>query len=392
MGFKIHCINNISADGLKVLPENFQITDEENTDAWIIRSVNLHEKEFPENLLAIGRAGSGVNNIPLDRCTKEGIVVFNAPGANANSVKELVIGQMIALSRHTFEAFSWVNEHAGEEGLEVLTEKAKKQYAGAELAGKVMGVVGLGQVGYHVANACADMGMKVLGYDPMIKVDSAWKISSQVIHCKTAAEILGKSDFISVHVPLNGSTKNLLSVKDFERMKKGIIVINYARTGIVDEKALAPYLESGRVAAYLCDFPNAFNTKMKNSYFTPHLGASTKQAEDNCAAMVSNQIADYLLNGNITNSVNCPSLNLGSVEEGLSRICVLHKNVPGLINYVSEEIATQSTNIDKMSSASKDDIAYAIFDINGSWHKGHLDKLKHHKDILKLRIINREDQ
>lgn len=392
MGFTIHCINNISADGLQVLPDDIKIIDEEEAEAWIIRSVNLHEKKFPDELLAIGRAGSGVNNIPLDRCTQEGIVVFNAPGANANSVKELVIGQMLAYSRHTFEAFKWVRDHAGEEDLEELTEKAKKQYAGFELAGKILGVVGLGQVGYHVANACAAMGMKVLGYDPMINIDSAWKISSQVTHCKTAGDLLKYSDFITVHVPLNGDTKNLLSKKDFERMKPGAVVINYARTGIVDEEALAPYLESGRISAYLCDLPNSFNTKMKNAFFTPHLGASTKQAEDNCAQMVSEQVADYLKNGNITNSVNCPALSLGALEEGLTRICVLHKNVPGLINLVSEEIASQGMNIDKMSSASRNGVAYAMFDINGSWHRGHLDEMKKDDDILKLRILNLADQ
>ncbi len=312
---KIFCLNNIAKIGLEKFRTGYTLTENVNEAAGIlVRSADMLNMEFPENLRAIARAGAGVNNIPLEKCAENGIVVFNTPGANANSVKELVLAGLLLASRDIFGGIQWIRDNANNPDVSKLAEKAKKNFAGHEISGKTLGVIGLGAIGVRVANAAVSLGMNVLGYDPYLSVNSAWMLSPMIKHADTPEEVYKASDFITIHVPAMDSTRHMINADTIAKMKPGMKILNFARDVLVDEEALKDALESGQVACYVSDFPNKLSVTLKNSIVLPHLGASTEEAEDNCAVMAAIQLQDYLDNGNITNSVNYPETNAGVCE------------------------------------------------------------------------------
>ncbi|MDC1015703.1 phosphoglycerate dehydrogenase [Candidatus Thioglobus sp.] len=379
-------LNNISPLGLDKFPkETYEIsTNEENPDAILVRSAKMHEIEIGDKLKAIGRAGAGVNNIPLDKMSDKGVVVFNTPGANANAVKELVISSMLLASRNICQAWDYVNK-LPLENLKTTVEDGKKQYSGSELPGKTLGIVGLGAIGVEIANAASMLGMDVIGYDPSISKKNAWKISSEVEEALSLEELFSKSDFVSIHVPLVEATKNLLNSKRIALLPEGCVVINMSRDGIVDEDQLIKSLDSGRVKYYVTDFPIDDKKNHDRVIALPHLGASTSEAEDNCAIMIAKQIKDYLEHGNIVNSVNFPDSKMPRAGE--KRLAITHRNIPNMVRQITKEIAEEGANIVDMLNKSRGDFAYTLIDVEKEISKTVIENIKQVEGILKVRAL-----
>jgi len=386
--YKIKNLNKISTVGLNLFPrDSYEIASEiPNPDAIIVRSYNMHEMEFSENLLAIARAGAGVNNIPVDKCSRLGIAVFNTPGANANSVKELVIAGLLLSSRKIVQGINWAKTLIGK-GNEVpkLIEKGKSQFAGPEIKGKHLGVIGLGAIGVMVANDARALGMKVTGYDPFISVESAWHLSSDIARAKGPEEIYSNSDYITLHVPLADSTRNMINREAFKRMKKGTRLLNFARGGLVNEEDLEQAINDGTLACYVTDFVTERLLKMDNVIAIPHLGASTPEAEDNCAVMAVNQIKDYLEKGIVRNSVNFPSCEMDF--NGKKRILIINRNVPAMVGQITSVLADAGVNISDMINKSRGDLAYNIIDIDNDIDEKDIEKIRSIDGIIRVRVI-----
>ena len=382
----VKVLNNISPLGLEKFPkETYEVsTNEENPDAILVRSAKMHEMEIGDKLKAIGRAGAGVNNIPLDKMSDKGVVVFNTPGANANAVKELVISSMLLASRNICQAWEYVNK-LPLDNLKATVEDGKKQYSGSELPGKTLGIVGLGAIGVEIANAASMLGMDVIGYDPSISKKNAWKISSEVEEALSLEELFSKSDFVSIHVPLVEATKNLLNAKRIALLPEGCVVINMSRDGIVDEDQLIKSLDSGRVKYYVTDFPIDDKKNHDRVIALPHLGASTSEAEDNCAIMIAKQIKDYLEHGNIVNSVNFPDSKMPRAGE--KRLAITHRNIPNMVRQITKEIAEEGANIVDMLNKSRGDYAYTLIDIEKEISKIVIENIKQVEGILKVRAL-----
>ncbi|MBT4122933.1 MAG: phosphoglycerate dehydrogenase [Candidatus Ruthia sp.] len=381
---KIQTLNNISPVGLDKLPrEGYEVASEmTNPDAILVRSAKMHDMEIGDNLKAVGRAGAGVNNIPLDKMSDKGVVVFNAPGANANAVKELVISSMLLSSRNICQAWNYVNG-LPLDNLKTAIEDGKKNYAGSELPGKTLGIVGLGAIGVQIANAAHALGMKVIGFDPSITIKSAWKLSAEVEQALSVDELFSQSDFVSFHVPLVEGTKNLLNEERIALLPEGATILNFARDGIVDEDALITALEAGKVKYYVTDFPIDDKKDHERVIALPHLGASTAEAEDNCAIMVANQIKDYLENGNILNSVNFPEAKMP--RAGKERLAITHKNIPNMVGQISTAVADAGANIVDMLNKSRDDVAYTLIDLESEISDTVIDNLKQIEGVLTVR-------
>lgn len=390
---KYNCLNPISPVGLNKFNDQYEKVDKvEEAELLLVRSASMHDMEFSDKLLAIARAGAGVNNIPLEKCAERGIVVFNTPGANANGVKELVIAGLILASRDIIGGVNWVQSVKDNPDIAKLVEKEKSKFAGKEIQGKKFGVIGLGAIGVLVANAAKRLGMEVYGCDPFISVDSAWNLSRDIIHVKTREEIYRECDYISVHVPLienekpELNTKQMINKEAIDKMKDGVIILNFARDLLVQDDDMEVALTSGKVAKYVTDFPNAKTAKMNNVIAIPHLGASTEEAEDNCAKMAVMQLMDYAENGNIKNSVNYPNCDAG-VCEAAGRITILHKNIPNMLSQFTSAISSMDVNIANLVNKSKGDYAYTIIDIEASDNAEVVAKLEAMKGVLKVRVI-----
>ena len=384
---KYTCLNPIAACGLDLFPDTYEKTEDfAEADVALVRSAAMHDLDFPESMLAVARAGAGVNNIPLDQCAEKGIVVFNTPGANANGVKELVIAGMLLACRDITGGIQWVKDNQDDPGIAKATEKAKKAFAGTEIQGKTLGVIGLGAIGVRVANAAVELGMKVLGYDPYLSVNAAWHVSQHVQHVLSADEIYKQCDFITIHVPLLDSTKGMISREAIASMKENVVVLNFSRDTLVDEAAMVEALEAGKVRKYVVDFPNPTTAGVKNCIVTPHLGASTAESEDNCAIMAVNELVDYVENGNITHSVNYPDCNMG-VCSGAGRIAILHKNVKNTISQYTAILGDAGINISDMTNKSRGDYAYSLIDLDAPATDEIVEKLSAIDGVLKIRVV-----
>lgn len=385
--YKYHCLNPISQVGLDQLTEEYTpVNEAKEADAILVRSAVMHEMEFSKDLKVVARAGAGVNNIPLERCAEEGIVVFNTPGANANGVKELVLAGMLLASRDIIGGIGWVQENEEDGNIAKDAEKAKKAFAGCELEGKKLGVIGLGAIGVLVANAAAHLGMDVYGYDPYISVDAAWKLSRNIYHAKTVDELYKECDYITIHVPALESTKGMINKDAISLMKKDVVVLNFARDVLVNEEDMIDALESGKVKRYVTDFPNPLVAGVKGTIVIPHLGASTEESEDNCAKMAVKEVMDFLDNGNIRNSVNYPNCDMG-YRDGKTRITILHHNVPNMIGQFTTLLAEAGVNISDMTNKSKKEYAYTMIDIEGRLNEEIKEKLGTIKEVLRVRVI-----
>lgn len=387
--FKIQTLNKISASGLDILPkDNYKIENEiADPDAIILRSYKMHDMEISKSTLAIARAGAGVNNIPVDKCTEQGIVVFNTPGANANSVKEMVIASLIISARNIPAAINWTNslEEKGEE-LSKTVEKGKSLFAGSEIAGKRLGVIGLGAIGVMVSNAALAMGMKVTGYDPHISVESAWGLSRGVKKGETLEDVLSISDIVTLHMPLNDDTKEIINKKSIAKMKDGAVLLNFARGSLVNKEDLKAALKDGKIKRYVTDFPEEDLLKTENVMCVPHLGASTAEAEENCAAMAAEQLKDYLETGNIKNSVNFPDCSLSFL--GKARIAIINKNIPNIIAQISSTLAVENINIAEYFNKHKNGIAYNLIETDSLIPEKLIQKLKEIEGVIAVRIID----
>ena len=382
----IQVLNNISPLGLgKFSNETYDVSSsDENPDAILVRSAKMHDMEIGDNLKAVGRAGAGVNNIPLEKMSDKGVVVFNTPGANANAVKELVISSMLLASRNICQGWDYVNK-LPLENLKTTVEDGKKQYSGSELPGKTLGIVGLGAIGVEIANAASMLGMDVIGYDPSISKKNAWKISSEVEEALSLEELFSRSDFVSFHVPLVDATKNLLDAKRISLLPEGCVIINMSRDGIVDEDELIKSLDSGKVKYYVTDFPIDEKKNHDRVIALPHLGASTSEAEENCAIMIAKQVKDYLEHGNIVNSVNFPDSKMPRAGE--ERLAITHRNVPNMDRQITKEIAEEGANIVDMLNKSRGDFAYTLIDIEKEIPKTVIENIKQVEGILKVRAL-----
>jgi len=388
--FKILTLNNISVSGLERFPrDRYEVASEvTHPDAILVRSYKMHGMTIPATVKAIGRAGAGVNNIPVSEMTARGIPVFNAPGANANAVKELVIAGALLAARNLGQAWRFATGLSGEDPeITKQVEGGKKGFVGFELPGRTMGVVGLGAIGVKVANACRALGMKVTGYDPTITVQSAWKLASEVEQALSVDDLLSKSDFVTFHVPLTEATANTINAERIKLMKPGAVLLNFARNGIIDDEAVVEALDSGHLYAYVCDFPSNLLKDHPRVITLPHLGASTKEAEDNCAVMVADEVSDYLENGNITNSVNFPSINLP--RNGGYRIAVINSNVPNMVGQISSDLGGEGLNILDMLNKSRDEVAVTLLDVDKEPTQQLLDTLASIKGVLSVRCLGR---
>lgn len=385
--FNIQTLNKISAAGLSRLGDNYAVADDvQNPDAILVRSAAMHDMEMPASLLAIARAGAGVNNIPLDKCAEKGIVVFNTPGANANAVKELVLTAMLISSRDVVGGIEWAKTLKGNgDAVGKMVEKGKSQFVGPELKGKTLGVVGLGAIGILVANAAVALGMNVVGYDPFLSVDNALRISHKVKHVISLDEIFAESDYITVHVPLTPDTKGVINAENIAKMKDGVRIINYSRADLVVSADVMAAIESGKVAAYTTDFATDDILGVKGVIVTPHLGASTPESEDNCAEMAADEIKDYLENGNIKNSVTLPAVSMP--RAGKERVCVIHKNVPSILTTVTAALSETGNNIESMDSKSRKDYAYTILDVASDVDAAAADKIAAIDGVIRVRVI-----
>ena len=387
--YKIQTLNSISPVGLKRFPaEGYQVADNvSEPDAIMLRSCKMHDMEIPPSVRAIGRAGAGVNNIPVDKMSAAGIPVFNAPGANANAVKELVLAGMLLAARNVVQAWHYTRELEGDdESLNKQVEAGKKTYKGFELPGRTLGVIGLGAIGVKVANAALDLGMNVLGYDPQITVRNAWQLHSGVEQAGSVDDLLSRSDFVTLHVPLNEHTSNLINAKRIKSMPKGATVLNFARDGIVDAEAVKAALDSEQLHAYVCDFPSNLLKAHPKVVALPHLGASTDEAEDNCAVMIAKQLRDFLENGNITNSVNFPEAIMPRVEN-TSRIAIVNANVPNMVGQISTALANHDLNIADLLNKSRGELAYTLVDVDSEVPQAVLDEISGIKGVLSVRNV-----
>lgn len=383
----IHCLNAISKYGLGFLTEDYKLTEDiQEAEGILVRSASLHETEFSDALLAIARAGAGVNNIPLEDCAKKGIVVFNTPGANANGVKELVLAGMLLASRDIIGGIAWCQDNKEDANISKTVEKSKKAFAGGEIKGKKLGVIGLGAIGAEVANAAASLGMEVYGFDPYISVNAAWMLSRDVKHITSVDTIYEECDFITIHVPLLDGTRGMINAETIGKMKDGVVVLNFARDLLVNDDDMAAALESGKVRKYVTDFPNPKAVNMKNVIAIPHLGASTEESEDNCAKMAVMEMMDYLENGNIRNSVNYPACDMG-VCKTASRVAVMHLNVPNMIGQVTGMMASCGINISDMTNKSREMYAYTLMDLDKKPDEETIQKLSGIGGILRVRVI-----
>ena len=382
----IQVLNNISPLGLgKFSNETYDVSSsDENPDAILVRSAKMHDMEIGDSLKAVGRAGAGVNNIPLEKMSDKGVVVFNTPGANANAVKELVISSMLLASRNICQGWDYVNK-LPLENLKTTVEDGKKQYSGSELPGKTLGIVGLGAIGVEIANAASMLGMDVIGYDPSISKKNAWKISSEVEEALSLEELFSRSDYVSFHVPLVDATKNLLNAKRIALLPEGCVIINMSRDGIVDEDELIKSLDTGKVKYYVTDFPIDEKKNHDRVIALPHLGASTAEAEENCAIMIAKQVKDYLEHGNIVNSVNFPDSKMPRAGE--ERLAITHRNVPNMVRQITKEIAEEGANIVDMLNKSRGDFAYTLIDIEKEIPKTVIENIKQVEGILKVRAL-----
>ncbi len=384
---KVQLLNKISAVGLQQLDATLYETGDQfdDYDAILVRSANLHEMKFPSSLKCIARAGAGVNNIPLDRCSEEGIAVFNTPGANANAVKELTIAALLLSSRKIVQGIEWVKT-LPYEGISKAVEKGKSQFAGPEILGKKLGVIGLGAIGVQVANAAAALGMDVYGYDPYISVSAAWTLKARIHHITQLKTIFEECDYITLHLPLLDSTKNMLNEEAFAMMKDGVRIINFSRDALVDEDAMIAWLEKGKVAVYVTDFASEALLKQENVIITPHLGASTPESEDNCARMAVEEIREYLETGNIRNSVNLPALSLEKTAK--NRICIINRNIPKMVAKISSLLGQYGINIETMANKARGEYAYTIVESNDDIDEETLQEIRSSEGIINVRIIH----
>lgn len=384
--YKVQTLNKIAKVGLNVFDDKYTYGDEvENPDGIILRSFNMHEVELPASLAAVARAGAGVNNIPIDKCSEKGIVVFNTPGANANAVKELVIAGLLLASRKIVQGVNWGKTLAGEgDALPKLVEKGKSNFAGPEIQGKTLGIIGLGAIGVRVANAAHALGMNVIGYDPYLSVDSAWHMTRAAQKANDLDTVFAQSDYISVHVPATKDTKGMFNDEVFGKVKTGVRLLNFARGELVDTAALLRALESGKVASYVTDFATAELLANENVVAMPHLGASTPESEDNCAVMAATELKNFLENGNIINSVNFPNCDMGAVCG--SRVTVAHKNIPAMLSQISTAFTNKSINIENMINKSKGDYAYTMIDTHSCVDADIIDELKKIDGVIKVTL------
>ena len=382
--FNILTLNKIAKCGLDQLNDNYKITDDANVDAdgIILRSFQMHDMELPESLKAVARAGAGTNNIPIDKCSEKGIVVFNTPGANANAVKELVIAGMLLASRDVIGGVAWANTLTGDD-VDKQVEKGKSNFAGCEIKGKTLGIIGLGAIGILVANAAYALGMEVIGYDPYLSVDSALKLSRHVKKANSPEEVYAAADYITIHVPLMDSTRNTINAETIAQMKDGVIILNFARGGLVNNADIKKALADGKVAKYVVDFADSETVNQPGIINIPHLGASTAESEDNCAVMAAQELADYLENGNILNSVNFPNCSLP--EDNVGRIAIAHKNIPNVIAKFTE--ALSSVNISDMINKSKGELAYTIINTDHAIPAEAIEKLNQIDAVIRVRVI-----
>ena len=385
--YRIQTLNKISSAGLAVLDKKyFQISDTmEQPHGIMVRSAPMGEYEFPKALRAIARAGAGVNNIPVDRCTENGIVVFNTPGANANAVKELVLAALLVSSRDIVGSSAWVRQKAEECEVSTVVEKGKSQFAGPELAGKTLGIIGLGAIGVLVANAAVELGMEVYGYDPYLSVDTALRLDRSVHHANDLDVIFQRSDYITIHVPYNPSTKDTIDAEAINKMKGNVRIINLARGELVNDDDMIEALNNGRVARYVTDFPNNKLLTAKNVVAFPHLGASTPESEENCAIMAAKELKDYLENGNITNSVNMPSVTME--RSGVARVCVIHRNVPSMLANIMATLSKEGINIEHMTNKSRGDVAYTVLDVDTLIDDEVRREMKAIENVIRVRIL-----
>ena len=385
--FKIKTYNKISKIGLQVFDDKYTVGDEvDNADGAIVRSAALHDVEFPASLKAIARAGAGTNNIPIDRCSEQGIVVFNTPGANANAVKELVLAGMLISSRRVIPAIEWAKTLKGEgDAVGKLVEKGKGAFAGPELKGKTLGIIGLGAIGVMVANAANHLGMTVYGYDPYLSVNSAWNLNHNAVHIYDINEIYKKCDYISVHVPLVDSTKNMINADAIAMMKDGVRILNFSRAALVNSDDMLKALENGKVAAYVTDFPTEEMLCVDGVIAIPHLGASTPESEDNCADMAARQLVDYIENGNIVNSVNMPAITMP--RSGKHRVCVIHKNIPNMLTAITGIVAENNVNIENMLNKSRGDYAYTMIDVSVDDTAAVEERIAAIDGVIRVRVI-----
>ncbi|SHI76319.1 phosphoglycerate dehydrogenase [Pseudobutyrivibrio xylanivorans] len=385
--YTFNCLNPISDKGLELFSTDYKKVETiGEADAVLVRSAAMHDIELGDKLSCVARAGAGVNNIPLDKCAEEGIVVFNTPGANANGVKELVFAGMLLASRDIVGGINWVLENKDDENIGKTAEKAKKAFAGTEIAGKKLGVIGLGAIGVKVANDANRLGMEVLGYDPYISVNAAWNLSRNVKHVTNVEDIYRECDFITVHVPLLDATKGMINKEAVQIMKKGVVILNFARDLLVDEKAVLDGIEAGKVRNYVTDFANPTVAGKKGVICTPHLGASTEEAEDNCAVMAVKEVMDYMENGNITHSVNYPDCDMG-VCTAESRVAILHKNKAGLIASFTTILSNENVNVDDMTNKSRGDYAYTLLDLGSKISDSVVDEIAKVEGVIKVRVV-----
>ena len=385
--YKVHCLNKISPKGTDLLTEDYQLNDDiRAAEGILVRSASMHDMAMPENLLAIARAGAGVNNIPLTTCADQGIVVFNTPGANANSVMELAICGMLLACRDIVGGINWVQSVKDSPDVAKLVEKGKGQFAGHEIRGKRLGVIGLGAIGGPLANAARRLGMQVYGCDPFISIDAAWHLDSHVARVKTREEIYANCDIITLHVPLLEDTRKMINAEAIAKMKDGVIILNFARDALVDDDAMAEALKSGKVSRYVTDFPNPSTANMPGCIAIPHLGASTEESEDNCARMAVRQMMDYLENGNIVNSVNFPNCEMGICTTA-GRITILHRNIPNSLSRFTTVMAGENINIDGLVNKSRGDYAYTMLDLDHTPSAAAVEELKKIDGVLRVRVI-----
>lgn len=385
--YQYHCLNPIAEVGLKNFDGNYAKTDNiANADAVLVRSAKMHDMELPESICVIGRAGAGVNNIPLGKCSEQGIAVFNTPGANANGVKEIVLAGLLLASRDIIGGHYWVRSERQNEELEQLAEKQKKVFAGNEIMGKKLGVIGLGAIGILVANAAAALGMEVYGYDPYISVNAAWKLSRDVKHITDVNDIYRECDYITLHVPLMDSTKGMIDSSALAQMKNSAVLLNFARGPLVDSKALVEALRTNRIRKYVTDFPTSDIASMKNAIVFPHLGASTEESEENCAVMAVREVRDYLENGNIHNSVNYPNCDMGVCKYAM-RVTIIHRNIPNMLTKFTATFGDMGINIERLTNVTKGEYGYVIIDLANEADDASIDTIRKIKGVLKVRVM-----
>lgn len=385
--FKYHCLNPIADVGLEKFTKDYEKTGDVNeADGILVRSAAMHDMELPEKLLAVARAGAGVNNIPLDKCAEKGIVVFNTPGANANGVKELVIAGMLLACRDIVGGINWVNEHKEDENIAKEAEKEKKNFAGTEVQDKRLGIIGLGAIGVKVANVAKHMGMEVYGYDPYVSVDAAWNLSRDVKHALSVDEIYESCDIITIHVPLLDSTKGMVDEAAIGKMKDGVILLNFARDLLVDEKAVLDGIGKGKIRKYVTDFPNTTTAGKEGCIVIPHLGASTEESEDNCAKMAVKQMMNYLENGNILNSVNYPKCDMGICTQA-GRIAIFHRNKANMITKFTACFGDEGVNITDMMNKSKGEVAYTMMDLESPATDEMIGRLQSIAGVFRVRVV-----